>query len=262
MTNPDLRNGASSHRRIRMPLEPTLDRGLVAYVAAASAAGVSMLALAQPAEAKIVYTKANHEIAPGDMLNLDLRRGGGTEFTFSNSYYFGGNAWLSSLIIAASGRSGVQSYAAVLRSGARVGPKNKFQGGAEKMVTRTFGSCQTFCISNTGGPWVNITNGYLGLRFLIRGRFHYGWARLNVTVQRQGSQAIYALLTGYAYETTANKPIIAGRTKGDENKIGGTGADSPADFDKYRSKAGTLGELARGTAGLHGGKYRESGTRQ
>ena len=52
---------------------------------------------------------------------------------------------------------------------------------------------------------------YLGLKFLIRGKVHYGWARLNVTV---GNSKITATLTGYAYETIPNNPIIAGKTKG------------------------------------------------
>jgi hypothetical protein len=41
---------------------------------------------------------------------------------------------------------------------------------------------------------------------------HYGWARLTVTRQAYHFQA---LLAGYAYETIANTPILAGQTSAD-----------------------------------------------
>ena len=50
---------------------------------------------------------------------------------------------------------------------------------------------------------------YLGLKFQIKGKTHYGWARLNVEVSKT---TITATLTGYAYETIPNKPILAGKT--------------------------------------------------
>ena len=48
------------------------------------------------------------------------------------------------------------------------------------------------------------------LKFKIKGKIHYGWARLSVD---NFVNDITATLTGYAYETIPNKPIIAGRTK-------------------------------------------------
>jgi hypothetical protein len=218
-------------------LSESLHRQLNSYALAASAAGVSLLALAQPADCRIVYTKVSIEIPPGKTLALDLNHDHRTDFTFSNHSYDGGPFWVSTLKITASGRNGVQSYARVLRTGAQIGPKEKFQRGTlerSEMVTHTFGSCKTSCFTNTSGSWANITNGYLGLRFGIRGKFHYGWARLNVTVQQQG--AIHALLTGYAYETIPNKPIIAGKTKGP---------------DVITVQEPTLGALAAGANGLH-----------
>jgi hypothetical protein len=65
--------------------------------------------------------------------------------------------------------------------------------------------------ANRAGRWANVRGRYLGLKFRIKGKIHYGWARLNVTV---GNSRISATLTGYAYETIPNKPITAGSTKG------------------------------------------------
>ena len=52
------------------------------YAVAAGAAGVGMLALAQPAEAKIVYTPANTPIR--FVVNLDLNNDGLPDFQLCN----------------------------------------------------------------------------------------------------------------------------------------------------------------------------------
>ena len=52
--------------------------------------------------------------------------------------------------------------------------------------------------------------GYLGLKFMINGEVHYGWARLNETCDK-GNNSIR--LTGYAYETIPNQGIKAGQKK-------------------------------------------------
>jgi hypothetical protein len=53
---------------------------------AASAAGVSALALAMPAEAKIVYTHAHHVITRGGTYKLDVNHDGTTDFTLNDTY--------------------------------------------------------------------------------------------------------------------------------------------------------------------------------
>src|SRR4029077_3677693 len=53
------------------------------YALAASAAGVGMLALAQPSQAKIVYTPANIQInVGGGLVYLDLNNDGVNDFQF------------------------------------------------------------------------------------------------------------------------------------------------------------------------------------
>jgi hypothetical protein len=61
------------------------------------------------------------------------------------------------------------------------------------------------------GKWHDVTDRYLGVSFSIRGKTHFGWARL--TVHDKG-HAITAVLTGYAYETIPNKAIITAKTNG------------------------------------------------
>jgi hypothetical protein len=52
---------------------------------------------------------------------------------------------------------------------------------------------------------------YLGVEFKISGKEHFGWARF------KNSSYYAAALTGYAYETIANKSIITGKTKGPDD---------------------------------------------
>ena len=89
------------------------------------------------------------------------------------------------------------------------------------------------------GPWANggegVKNRYLGLRLIIKGKIHYGWARLNVKVTLAPS--ITATLTGYAYETIPNKPIVAGKEHGEDEA--------------------TLGRLAQGASGVAARRHKK-----
>lgn len=89
-----------------------------------------------------------------------------------------------------------------------IGPKLGFQGGTHIFLWDLY-------VSSTGevftlGQWRNVENRYLGVKFSIQGQTHYGWVRLNVTLI--SPQTIQAVITGYAYETIPNTPIIAGKT--------------------------------------------------
>jgi hypothetical protein len=84
------------------------------------------------------------------------------------------------------------------------------------------------------GKWTYVRNGYLGLKFKIHGKTHYGWARLGVI---HDGFKLTGTLTGYAYETIANKAIVAGDTKG-------------KDRDKDEVQPVSLGHLARGASAV------------
>ena len=53
--------------------------------------------------------------------------------------------------------------------------------------------------------WKDKNDKYLGLRFLVNGQTHYGWARLDVT------SASNWVIKDYAYNATPNLPILAGQ---------------------------------------------------
>jgi hypothetical protein len=243
-------NADPAMRRDSVFLNPRLEKNVLAYAAAASAAGVGVLALAPPAAAKVVYTKANQLISPNNIFNLDLNHDGKTDFVIDNRSYvtnYGsedriylnppvGNSFI--------GSSGVAS---ALPAGSRVGSGAPFFSGHSN-PRRTAGTMVDagYFLENGSrqrGPWLKAKNRYLGLRFVIQGEAHYGWARLTIEAgtEHQGIEhsTFAAHLTGYAYETIPNKPIVTGRTKGAEG-----GENWPVSDGSLES--GSLGSLARG----------------
>jgi hypothetical protein len=198
-------------------LSSALEQRLNAYALAAGAAGVGVLALAHPAEGKIVYT-STHVVIPNGVRTYDLHldKNGGTDFVLQTRFYSTTDQSAGTQRLMVSGLDGnscVRSshgFAAALKPGKSIGRKGNFN--ARAVMASDWGSAGA-STSIKRGPWVNVNNRYLGLKFKIKGAVHYGWARLDVHAMR-GYFYLQATLTGYAYETIPNKPIIAGKTKG------------------------------------------------
>src|SRR5580700_3716479 len=246
--------------RNTVDLSDSVHQQLNAYALAASAAGVSLLALTQPSAAKIVYTPThqvigthhnyplalNHKTADFIIINTNCTNGSRcNNFTYARlgvgaaSWPWSGNGVES---------AGNQYQAAALKAGARISGARRFIRGAS-MASQFVG----FSVSHTRtlGRWVNVSDRYLGLKFKINGKFHYGWARLNVKVL-EGQFKITATLTGYAYETVPGKAIIAGATKGPDD------AEPEAALSSHTPEPVTLGALALGAPGLSIWRRKES----
>jgi hypothetical protein len=219
-----------------------LEKNLAGYMAAAGAAGVGVLALAQPAAAKVVYTAVNVTISPHSAVPLDLNNDGVNDFIISN-WFYGHASHLSIVDHAAEnqvfGKNGVNDGpAAALFFGVPIGPKGAFQDNGSMAQQASVSG-----ISSGGdGPWANVTNRYLGLKFSVNGETHYGWARL--TVKAKGG--VFATLTGYAYETVPNKAIEAGEISG---PAVAEAANHPQEIAPAKPLA-TVGMLARGAEAL------------
>jgi hypothetical protein len=258
----------SSGPRKTANLSESVHQQLNMYALAASAVGVGALALAQPsAEAKIVYTRVNKALNYG-LTTLDLNNDGTPDFGFCINDF--GSEGTTSCVLAhhrggkavfgrhppspftqvvfifppaaESKRNRIWANAAgayALPAGYNVGSKLKFTAGAKGMA-----SCFEATSSTCGGNWFNALHRYLGLKFVISGKVHYGWARLNVTWNLSRRSAT---LTGYAYETIPNKPIITGRTKGPDD----ASIEEPnAALTMPTPDPATLGALAMGAPGL------------
>jgi hypothetical protein len=249
MTRPTANTSAKA--KLQTQLEKKLDTRLIAYVAAASAAGVGLLA--QSAEAKIVYTQANVDIVRNQTaVTIDFNNDGIADF----SLFYGGEtlgvrrngnlppegAFGSGLNVypaqTANQVWGIKSTkgwecAAALPNGVKVGPGAPFQNhylplwAASGSYTR---GATEHC------PWGEQHRGaFLGLKFVVNGETHYGWAHITV-----GSTT--TVLNGYAYETVPNQPIDTGKTSGPVAAL-----DLPI---LAGPQPATLGMLAQGSRGL------------
>jgi hypothetical protein len=242
-------------------LPDSIHHQLNMYALAAGAAGVSLLALAQPAEAKVVYTKTHRVIGPNGIYAIDLNHDGTADFVVSHFTYNTtfGNEWLKAIpavgnaVIGSTGQKcGGSHFASALNRGARIGAGQHFLN-----TSRAAGATMVFDISSSCGPagrWVDVNNRYLGLRFLIQGKTHYGWARLSVQVKA----GIAATLTGYAYETVPKRSIRAGQTYSTDGSEDGGNAETSSSNETRNSAeilppSSSLGMLARGT---HAGALR------
>ncbi len=213
---------SSRPRKTATTLSASISRQLNMYAIAAGAAGVSLLAMAQGAEARIIYTKTHHVIGANGVYNLDLNHDGTVDFLIQQIGYcnsttcLGFQRWLlakEALGNAVQGSVGKSNrhYAAALNLGARIGPHQRFISGGNNGQSMIFvWEDQDLQIPYTYGKWIDLNNRYLGLKFKIGKEIHFGWARLSVHNQ---AGKISAVLTGYAYETVARKPIIAGQTE-------------------------------------------------
>jgi hypothetical protein len=235
-------------RKTAFRLSDSVHQQLSMYALAASAAGVGMLALAQPSEAKIVYTPIHRVIAPNHSYAIDLNHDGKADFNIRNLQNCDSDntctSFVSAIRYGANAVEGTQGtrftppHAYALKAGARVGRKHPFFG------VKMAGAGQT-----TAGNWYNVANRFLGLRFHIQGQTHYGWARLTVRLVN----GFIVTLTGYAYETIPNKPIIAGKTH-DVDEV----EQSPSALRVPAQKPATLGLLAMGSPGLSIWRRKES----
>jgi hypothetical protein len=134
-------------------------------------AAIGALALAQPADARIIYTPADVRIhdgyfpfhltpdGPNDMgfyqrCSVD----GCSLFAYTNEV---GNA-----ILAASRDS--YGYALALKGGATIGPEAPFIPHESNFMAATFPTQR--------GSWFASAARYLGVAFEINGKTHYGWS--------------------------------------------------------------------------------------
>ena len=239
--------------RPKAHINSALDKNLAAYVTAAAAAGAAVLAASAPAAAEVVYTPVNVNIVQNGPYGIDLAHDGTIDFTLEICHNVCGSEHEEGLMLVLGKGNQVLSNGKALAHGAPIGPGDKFTsntsyGGVILAVAGQYSKSWFF------GEWAPGINKYLGLKFLINGEVHYGWARVNVVATERG---MYAAVSEYAYETIPNKSIRTGQTGGSaENKhqrrAGSRSLKSPA-------PAGSLGNLAAGASGSPARQQPEAG---
>jgi hypothetical protein len=238
--------------RRAVKLSRSLNRDLSAYAIAAGAAGIGALAIPQLAQAQIVYTPAHEVLEAGSSASIDFNHDGITDFTVVNRITKGRSHSLTSAKASMLAIPGAQPYGGVARRyynaagafppGEKIGSSRSFDPQIDLMCTAYLFLDYYF------GSWMSsATNRYLGVRFTLEGKPHFGWVRLNTT-WREGKGGIKALITGYAYQTQPGTEIAAG-DRGDGKSVG-SAADSAPESAPMETRPGSLGALALGADGL------------
>ncbi|HEV3275681.1 MAG TPA: hypothetical protein VG860_02600 [Terriglobia bacterium] len=251
-----------SKSRPRHALNQILNGRLISYATAATAAGVGILGLTPTADAQIVYTPTHVVISHNGSYGLDVNNDGTIDFTLHDSITANCSTVFNAILaapalgnaVAGRGTYDRGSEANALVGGTFIGPNQKFvsKGGRGGILMGE-------AIDSPGGgqdrgEWVNVVNRYLGLRFEINGQTHFGWARL--TVQISHFVTVKTTLSGYAYETQPDTPIIAGHETGSdegspiEPRIKGESGPDAARTPTGSPRPASLGLLALGAEGL------------
>jgi hypothetical protein len=200
--------------------------------------------LAQPAQSAVVIKNVNIPIKSG--LTLDLNNDGTPDLEFSFIFTEGHSVVFSDLdVLAFKGNAVVEQdfYVSALLRGARIGPSAHFGGTGGNVDYVMEGQPCTYNGCRTVGKWGgNHPNRFLGVKFKINGKTHYGWVRITVNVATR----LTATITEYGYETIPNRPVKAGLPSSDvaassASFLGGSFPDAGA---------GSLGALAAGADGL------------
>jgi hypothetical protein len=241
-------------------LSNNLNRQVGQYALAAAVAGVSVLALADPAAAEVVVTRKTIPIPVGsaatpEPVAVSLANNGVHDLSLTlsqGSFGFGRTL----LVNTPNKNNGVtiggsfDPYARALMRGAKIGPNADsflYAGLVEFSATsQGVKYCKGYWGSNLthfigcGNP----KNKYLGVSFLLDGQTHFGWVRLTVTTNADlNGPALTATITGYAYETVPNKPILAGTA-------GNATAEVRVSREIQNQDGASLGMLALGADGL------------
>jgi hypothetical protein len=236
----------SKHRKA--DLSKATESRLKAYSVAAMTAGVSALALTQPAEGKVVVTNTNIQIDRFGTATIDLNNDGINDFSFLNGGGGYDHSFYGSFVavpltggkVVAGVRGSQGAYASVLGQGAVVGPSAHFSSSAgrgQALIERSIGFVSASTVNTPIGPWNNISSQYLGVKFLINGETHYGWIQMSTDT----NLSISATITAYAYETVANQKVTIGST---------ANAAEHARAAAKSNRGPALGMLALGANGL------------
>jgi hypothetical protein len=251
-------------------LSNSIQQQLNGYALAAGTAGVALLALAQPGEAKIVYTHAHQKLPLNKDFFLDLNHDGTNDFRFRvttsgedcSAHQGTCSSWDAANFFVypqakGNGVVGKPAFAAALRAGSHIGPKAAFNTSRGIMGAVGFINQDLTYLGAWADSGKPVLNRYLGVKFVIDGKIHYGWARFNVRIFRDPESTVNAVLTGYAYETIPNKRIIAGRTN-ETKDVSQVEQPTPAAIRPSATEPANLGMLAMGAPALSIWRRKES----
>jgi hypothetical protein len=174
------------------------------YALTASAAGVGTLALAQRAQAKIMYTPAHSTVPINSFLPVDLNHDGVNDLSFTiaaggkSSFLFAYNLRSNGVV---GGEVQNQRFASALKRGAHIGTRRKFLNGSNRISCGVSGPAPV----QSGVQ----ENGETPLTTPPRARPITVGCALAFRFHRESTHSSPATPT----KQSPNIPIVAGRTK-------------------------------------------------
>jgi hypothetical protein len=247
MTKPEAEMAKTSMRSPRpvSKLPDSLHHRLGGYALAAGAAGVGVLACSVPADAapvcgnlsvKLLYVDtyafnpAAQTVPPFNIAQT-FENISSLSNTFWNRGFFTPNSAGANVVL------GPNRLPANLASGASIGPNGQFGKGQSYGLLFTYGPNNGGKQNHHRGNFNFNTLDFVGFKFSLAGKTHYGWVRMQVTLGIGGGNtlATFTHLQGYGYESTPDTAILAGSCTASTAQNG-----SPA----------SLGALALGSEGL------------
>lgn len=173
------------------------------------------------AQTAVIYTDIDDiTLAFGEYTVLDLDNNGTLDYYFEA---YGNTAttapewsWVKLfgyLPTASYGNANNQfiGYLGVLPYGSALNEGSAIDSGASFVGTNAYGNVGflgSVYSGGTYGPFANTTDKYLGVRFDIDGELHYGWIRMDVSVN-----PVSITIKDYAYREGADEGIEAGQTE-------------------------------------------------
>jgi hypothetical protein len=238
-------------------LSRRLDQHFFAY----ALAGAGAVTLAPPANAEIVYTPADVTFTSG-VQSIDLDHDGTNDFALLLDTYAGFYDAFGILSVSGHGNNGAgvlgrkvprRAMAYAVAYAFPIGPDSprRFVNVRTQRLEMARAGCYYNYGCHSGGQWANVVKRFLGFRFEINGEVHYGWARLSVRARTSDFPCVKAHFTGYAYETTPNKTILAGDTGLGADASIGSGDAEEANVEVNRTQEPpSLTLLSLGSLGL------------
>jgi hypothetical protein len=228
-------NQGATSKRTATALPEKLEKRLKGYALAATAAGIGLVTGAAPAKANtIVYTPANllttthPQWFEGTTISLGNVGSGDVFFSAflkgtSCSWCVGGGSVNGSIHVVPEPGRGID--VGPVPKGAKIGPLNPGGGGLmlQFFGRRVFTSHGTASRIYKYGPWAG-GQGYLGVKFPMRTQSggyqnHYGWIAGQEVDEGRGSFIAGTAnfhISGWAYNSVPNAPILAGQTTNPE----------------------------------------------
>ena len=232
---------------------------LGSYITTAVAAGVGFLSMVPPAAAEVVVT---HKTIPilidsetGTLTPIDLNGDGINDISFGftsfGPYGFTAEAFVAGQQgrgMVTGGRGPRFPLVSALRRGDKVGPSAHFSSASTDAFLEQFSEKepqQSVCSQlNSYGHWAgNNPDRFVGLKFEIHGKIHYGWVRVTIAADKLPGHCrrMTATITAYAYETVADRAITIG---------GGDSGATQSGIKQSGIPDQSLGTLALGAPGL------------